>query len=394
MIRASARAQLVAPAKAPAASRSAPRSTPRVKAKIHTEAAATALHSQRQSVAPAPALTASRVHAEAPAAARQAPTPAPRQAARPSAPRSSSREAEITARARSLTVVPTPTTPVKGKKKSEEQKAVEIFGVSRKEALVSKATKKTPSLLNKLTQPKMLCLIGALGALKVSFAVLAVKVGPLAATSMIAQYAIAFLTPGVYTTIFALEVALKLTTTVIAHGILPIVLPILSTIVVTTLAVGLTAYAGYLILQAMKKTVCRMLDSVPVAGPAIKSVLFGEEKAKEKASSKSTVASAVGSLVSKFTSLVSSSKTEVDGDGDADGSDGESSDEEIDYVRMDLDGAARAAKADANDQKLRADLGMGRAVARERKGFETLLEAAEGRAVNPHILTRYKSIQI
>ncbi|MBS0648818.1 MAG: hypothetical protein JSS10_06315 [Verrucomicrobia bacterium] len=382
-IRPSARAHLAPPARTSATPRFTPKSASKVK--IQMEVAAAASRSLRQPVVPAPALTASRAHAEAPAAARQTPTPAPRQAA-PVAQPSRAPAAAPAAPARSYTVVSA--APAKAKKKSEEQKAVELFGTSRKEALVSKATKKTPSLLNKLTQPKMLCLMGALGALKVGFAVLAVKVGPLAATSLVAQHTIAFLTPGVYVMAFAMEVALKLTTTVIAHGILPIVLPILSTVVVTTLAVGLTVYAGYLILQTMKKKVCALLDKLPLgAGDVAKSMLFGDENAKEKASSKSAFSTAL----SFVTGLVSSSKTEVDADGDADASDDESSDEEIDYVRMDLEGAAKAATATANEQKLRADLGMG-PVVRPKKGFEALLEAAE--TPNPHILTRYKSLQI
>lgn len=129
--------------------------------------------------------------------------------------------------------------------KLKEAKENEI--PARKEKSVTKT-----SFLNKITQPRTLGLIGTAVAAKAVFAYLAVKLGPLAATHLLAQHTIAFLTPGVYTLGFALEIALKVTSTVLVHGVLPIALPIISSVVVTGLAFALAVYIGYRLIDAAK----------------------------------------------------------------------------------------------------------------------------------------------
>jgi hypothetical protein len=245
-------------------------------------------------------------------------------APRSSAPAALETPAPANIPAKKITITPLPAKTKKSSSK-QPQELIEMFRATRKEAKATQTTKKqNGSLLSRLTQPKALCLIGAIGALKVAFAVLAVKIGPLAATNLVAQHAIAFLTPGAYVLAFALEVALKTTATIIAQGILPIVLPIISTIVVTTLAVSLTVYVGYLILQAMKEKVKAMLDKVPLgAGKIINSMLFSEEQADSTKAKAQTWGS-------YLTSFIPGSKAEdVDGSGDGDGSDDDSDVEEV-----------------------------------------------------------------
>lgn len=168
-----------------------------------------------------------------------------------------------------ITILPKPArTKETEKLKKVTSKENEIL--SRKEDEIKKI-----SLLNKITQPRNLCLIGAVVAVKAGFAFLAVKLGPLAATQLLAQHTIAFLTPGMYVLGYALEVALKVTITVMMNGILPIVLPILSTIVVTGLAFALTVYIGYLLVNAAKDklyAVCKAIEAELDKNPITKCV--------------------------------------------------------------------------------------------------------------------------
>jgi len=221
-------------------------------------------------------------------------------------------------------------TPAKTKRKTEQKKELtETERTLHANVPVIKAPKnKSTSFLSKVTRPKNLCLIGAVVALKTAFTVLAVKIGPLAATHLVAQQTVAFLSPGVYVAGLALEVALKTATTIIVHGMLPIVLPILSTIVVTTLAVGLTVYVGYLIMIAMQNKIKATLDKVPLVGDTIKSMLFSEEQA-EGAKAQPKVQT-WGSYLTSF--LPGSNADDVEGSDDGEDSDDDSDIEEAPRV--------------------------------------------------------------
>lgn len=283
------------------ASRAAPRGS-----NTPSQSKAVAQRALQQAAAPQPARASlqPRVSAEA----RPIPQPAKETPVRPSPQPLKARvtvnQSALVEAAREMNLdllpaVPLNLTPPDKKKKSTEfnKELVELF---RSVHPVQAPKKQNPSsfrkFLNKMTQPKNLCIIGAVAALKTAFAVLAVKVGPVAATHLIAQQVVAFVVPGVYVALFALEVALKAATTVIVHGLLPIVLPILAQVVVTTLAVALTIYVGYKLANAF-------LDMVPGGGMA-KSLLgkiFKTIFSKEQPKSEEAPKSALGSVVSYFT---------------------------------------------------------------------------------------------
>lgn len=286
------------------ASRAAPRGS-----NTPSQPKAVAQRAIQQAAAPQPARASlqPRVSAEA----RPIPQPASQGKERPVRPSPQPLKARVTVNQSALIeaaremnldllpAVPLNLTPPDKKKKSTEfnKELVELF---RSVHPVQAAKKQNPSsfrkFLNKMTQPKNLCIIGAVAALKTAFAVLAVKVGPVAATHLIAQQVAAFVVPGVYVALFALEVALKAATTVIVHGLLPVVLPILAQVVVTTLAVALTIYVGYKLANAF-------LDMVPGGGVAksllgkIFKTIFSKEQPKPEEAPKS----ALGSVVSYFT---------------------------------------------------------------------------------------------
>ncbi len=118
------------------------------------------------------------------------------------------------------------------------------------------------SLMSRVSQPKNLLMIaggGTTAGLMAGAAALAIKVGPVAAGSIIVQNIMLFTSPGVYALGTALNIAANTAVGLTAFSVkavaavtLPVLLPILSTIVVTTLTVGLAIYLGHLLLQAMK----------------------------------------------------------------------------------------------------------------------------------------------
>jgi hypothetical protein len=192
-----------------------------------------------------------------------------------------------------------------------------------------KVEKNQPGFFSRITQPKSLLLMGGVAgvvALKAAFVALAMKIGPMAATHLVAQHVMIFLSPGTYFVGFALELALKTVTSMVVYGVMPIVLPILSTIVVTTLAVGITAYVAYLLLQACSNRLKSACDNMPLVGGTIKSMFFGEEaETKQVVANTQPAPSMIGSFFSFFKSEVE----EVDGDGDDDTSSVDSDDSDV-----------------------------------------------------------------
>lgn len=198
------------------------------------------------------------------------------------------------------------------------KKGITTVAASTTPTLAKKTLTKGPSLIGRITKPKNLLLIGAASgaiAAKAAFISLAMKIGPTAAGHVFAQEIMLFLAPGATALAFGLELALKTATSMFVNGALPIILPILSTVVVTTLVVGLATYLAYLLLLAMKNRIYAFGERVGAAldktmiGRAVKATALAvisafspiEEKAKEKKVEKTEPSP---SMVSCLTSLV------------------------------------------------------------------------------------------